>query len=149
MLSACAVDTAGLAPVDAGAGEDAGAPIDARAAATDAGLDAGAGDAGTDGGALDAGALDAGEPDAGEPRPCDEVYVDVTRYMRCDERPMECEFFARLDGGSCADVCEEHGETCIDALPDMNSCVRGGPEMVDPECDDGVTDAICICSRTM
>ncbi|HJL19339.1 MAG TPA: hypothetical protein RMH99_26980 [Sandaracinaceae bacterium LLY-WYZ-13_1] len=124
------------------------------AGATDAGRDAGTRDAGTDAGPPDAGPPDAGPPDAGPPDagpiPCDDVYGSVTDYHACDSPPSECRFYARLDhSASCANVCAEHGGTCLGAQDEAGTMGASRCSSVGVESCTSTDyyDAICVCSR--
>jgi hypothetical protein len=146
LITSCSLDRSGLVdPI----GQDAGRSLDAGMTMVgDAGMPI---DGGRDAGPIvlpDAG-NDAGR-DAGPPlSPCARQYMDVPRYMPCDERPGECEFSAQLDMvRSCASTCEERGGSCLGAWrneDDTPFCQRCDPA----ECTGMQVDNICICSRDL
>lgn len=110
---------------------------------------------------------DAGDPDAGadsdsdtdsdtdtdtdtgtgtEPPSCDEVYGGTGGYTYCSETDDSCTFAADLGGGTCGDVCEAYGGSCLGAHSNGASpCDDFGERTCDYTC--GACNVTCICSR--
>lgn len=157
LLVGCAIERRGLEatperpPSDGGqedgATTDAAVPPPFDGAMADD--DAGPGDAGSeDAGPEDAGptADDAGSPDAGSPPSCDSSFGGLRSYQLCEERATECEFYARLDGSTCAAACGGLGRTCLGAFDNKNPAMLCHRSLT-VGCSSPAYDLICICSR--
>jgi hypothetical protein len=74
--------------------------------------------------------------------PCDVKYGSVCGFKKCSETATQCTFYYN-GGGTCDNICQSHGGTCLKAQGDKsNGCTPDSTE----KCQDYHSDGICTCT---
>ena len=73
---------------------------------------------------------------------CDVKYGSVSGFKKCSETATQCTFYFN-GGGTCDNICQSHGGTCLEAQGDKNNSCTPDSNL---KCNDSMSDGLCTCT---